>query len=190
MEENKNEGFGEGLQDGYVQEETAATEADVFGQSSGMETFSQSNMAAFDAPSINFFTGLIGALIGVAIGMVLWVVIYRLGYIAGIAGFVMMICSIKGFELLGRGLNIPAIILCVVLDLVAVYFAQNIAVAVEIMVQMKGLMTNLTFPDAYKMISNFMKMDDFKSAYIQDMVLGYVLTIIAIVPSLKGFVKK
>ena len=82
---------------------------------------------------LNWITGIVGALVGVAIGVAAWVGIYQLGYIAGIAGFIMMICSIKGFELLGGGINIPAMILCVVIDLVAVYFAHKLAVTVSIM---------------------------------------------------------
>ena len=41
---------------------------------------------------VNWITGIVGALVGVAIGVAAWVGIYQLGYIASVAGFIMMIC--------------------------------------------------------------------------------------------------
>ena len=49
--------------------------------------------------------GLVGAFLGSLIGCALWVVIYRLGYIAGIAGAVTAICAMKGCEMLGGHLD-------------------------------------------------------------------------------------
>ena len=130
---------------------------------------------------VNYLTGTIGALPGVIVGIVLWIIISKLGYIAGIAGILMMLCSLKGFELLGGRLSIPGIIICVVLDLIAVYFAHNISCAIEIMDTMKDYNVDYSFSEAYKSISEFMKMGEFKNAYYHDLIIGYGLTIVSIV---------
>lgn len=134
---------------------------------------------------VNWITGIVGAVIGVVIGVAAWVGIYQLGYIAGIAGFIMLICSIKGFELLGGGLNIPAIIICIVIDLGAVYFAHNIAIAVSIMQEMDGY----SFTSAYKYIPYLLEYSEFAEAYYKDLVMGYGLTLVAIIPSIINYIK-
>lgn len=134
---------------------------------------------------VNWITGIVGALVGVVIGMAAWVGIYQLGYIAGIAGFIMMTCSIKGFEILGGGLNVPAVIVCVVIDIVAVYFAHNIAIAISVMQEMESY----SFTAAYKYIPYLLEYSEFSSAYYRDLAMGYGLTLIAIVPSVINFIK-
>lgn len=128
-------------------------------------------------------TGIVGAFVGVLIGVVLWVIIYQMGFIAGIAGFVMMICAFKGFELLGGRMNIAGAIICIALVLIAVYFAHNISVAISIMQEMD----DVGFSAAYKSIPEFRKLvSEFDKAYLHDLLFGYGLTLVAIIPSIKG----
>lgn len=142
--------------------------------------------AYLDKP-VNMVTGIVGAFLGVLIGVVLWVIIYQMGYIAGLAGFVMMICAFKGFELLGGKMNIPGAVICIVMVLVAVYFAHNISIAISVMTEVDGY----TFGTAYRFIPTFRNMSsEFDSAYIHDLVLGYVLTLVAIVPSIKSMISR
>lgn len=134
---------------------------------------------------VNMITGIVGALLGVIIGMVLWVIVYQMGYMASFVGFVMMICSFKGFELLGGRLNTPGIIICVILDFVAVYFAHNIAIAVAISQEFD----TFSFGSAYQYISIAIQDSDVAAEYYRDLVLGYGLTALAIIPSVIGHVK-
>lgn len=132
---------------------------------------------------VNIVTGIVGAFVGVIIGVVLWVIIYQMGFIAGIAGFVMMICAFKGFELLGGRMNIAGAVICIVLVLLAVYFAHNISVAISIMQEMD----DVSFSAAYKSIPEFRKLvSEFDKAYLHDLLFGYGLTLVAIIPSIKG----
>lgn len=135
---------------------------------------------------VNMVAGIVGAFLGVLIGVVLWVVVYQMGYIAGIAGFVMMICAFKGFELLGGRINIPGSVICIVMVLAAVYFAHNISIAVSVMQEVDGY----SFGSAYRYIPAFRKMSrEFNSAYLHDLVIGYLLTLAAIVPSIRNVIK-
>lgn len=133
---------------------------------------------------VNMVTGIVGALIGVLIGVAAWVGIYQLGYIAGIAGFIMMICSIKGFELLGGGINVPGIIVCVVIDLAAVYFAHKLAITVSVMQELE-----YSFNRSYSYIPYLLEYEEFATAYYKDLAVGYGLTLIAIIPSIINMFK-
>ena len=135
---------------------------------------------------VNMVTGIVGAFGGVLIGVVLWILIYQMGFIAGIAGFVMMICAFKGFELLGGRINLAGAVICVILVLVAVYFAHNIAIAISVMQEL-----DTSFSSAYQSLSVLRdEVSEFNSAYLHDLLIGYVLTLVAIVPSIKGKVRR
>jgi len=53
----------------------------------------------------NLPLGLIGAVIGILLGSVLWVLIGQIGFIAGIAGYAIVFCGMKGYALLGKELS-------------------------------------------------------------------------------------
>ena len=167
--------------------------ASSWGQSSAQGGFSSQNttgtantyaaQGGLVEKPVNMVTGIVGAFIGVLIGVVLWVIIYQMGFIAGIAGFVMMICAFKGFELLGGRINIVGAIICIAFVLIAVYFGHNISVAISIMQEMDGV----GFSAAYKSIPEFRKLvSEFDKAYLHDLLFGYGLTLVAIIPSIKG----
>ncbi len=141
----------------------------------------QNPVPPMEEKPINMITGIVGAFVGVLIGVVLWVVIYQMGFIAGIAGFVMMICAFKGFELLGGRMNIVGAVICILLVLVAVYFAHNISVAVEVMQEL-----DISFVAAYQSIPDLREVSsEFNEGYLHDLLFGYLLTLLAVVPSFK-----
>ena len=55
--------------------------------------------------------GIVGALIGSLIGAVVIVIVGQLGYVAAVSGLVMAICTLKGYEMLGKKLGTPGIII-------------------------------------------------------------------------------
>ena len=53
--------------------------------------------------------------------------IYRLGYIAGIAGAVTAICALRGYELLGGHLDRKGVIISTVMMMVMIFFANRLS---------------------------------------------------------------
>lgn len=134
---------------------------------------------------INMLTGIVGAFVGVLIGVALYIGIYQMGYIASISGIVMMVCAIKGFELLGRGINVPAYIICIVIVLAAVFFANKMAMAVEIMREW-----DYDFGTSYKYIDYLIDINQqYASAYMKNLVMGYAFCLLGIIPSIRDFVR-
>lgn len=48
----------------------------------------------------NLFTGIIGALLGSLLGVLCIILLSQMGYVAALSGFVMAVCTLKGYELL------------------------------------------------------------------------------------------
>nr|WP_122012971.1 hypothetical protein [Maliibacterium massiliense] len=134
----------------------------------------------------NAFTGSVGALLGSLIGVALWVVIYRMGYIAGLAALVMVVCAFKGYELLGGTLDVKGAIISTMLCLVMVYIAHNVAVSLEVLSALKEEYTNVSFFDAYRFVMALLgepTAGEFHALYYKDLIIGYILAAVAIIPS-------
>lgn len=69
--------------------------------------------------------GIVGALIGSLIGAVVIVIVGQLGYVAAVSGLVMAICTLKGYEMLGKKLGTPGIIISCVLMLLMIFLAYQ-----------------------------------------------------------------
>ena len=71
-----------------------------YGQGYDQETMNPQGKKAKSSGS-NVLAGLVGAFLGSLVGVVLWLVVYKLGYIAGISGAVMVICAMMGYNKFG-----------------------------------------------------------------------------------------
>ena len=67
----------------------------------------------------------VGALIGSLIGAVVIVIVGQLGYVAAVSGLVMAICTLKGYEMLGKKLGTPGIIISCALMLLMIFLAYQ-----------------------------------------------------------------
>ena len=125
----------------------------------------------------NFIPGLVGAFLGSLIGVALWVGIYHLGYIAGIAGAVMIVCSFAGYEKLGKGLDVKGIITSVVMSLVMLYVAGRISVSLELYLELKDYLGG-SFFDYYRGMYDLLESADAIGSFWKDLFMGYFLFII------------
>ncbi|MGL4773371.1 MAG: hypothetical protein ACRC2K_07390 [Clostridium sp.] len=130
----------------------------------------------FKEKNSNIATGIVGALIGSLIGVALWVIIYSLGYIAAICGFVLAVCAIKGYELLGGKLNKVGIIITAIITIAMVYVATYLSYGFEIYNTFKDIET-ITIFDAIKSVGIFKEAyPEIASAFTKDLLMGYLFT--------------
>lgn len=61
--------------------------------------------AALEEKPSNLLLGVIGALFASLLGVGLWVLIGQVGFVAGIAGFVMLKLALGGYQKLGGSLD-------------------------------------------------------------------------------------
>ena len=133
----------------------------------------------------NLPLGLVGAVIGVLLGSVLWVVLGQVGFIAGIAGYAIVFCGMKGYALLGKELSKTGIALCVILSLLMVAGAEIVSLAITIYRELGSLFAP-TIWDAIGRVPEFLKEQDVLFGVGKDLAVGYILAIWASYASVKN----
>lgn len=137
----------------------------------------QQTQSAIKAQKSNLIPGIVGAMLGALIGCALWMLIYKLGYIAGIAGAVTGICAMKGYEMFGKHLDKKGVIASVIVMFVMIFFANKLSWSWEIYDVYK--VDGVTFFEAFQAADEVIAYSDLTSSYYMDLVIGYVLTLLA-----------
>ncbi|MEG0452381.1 MAG: hypothetical protein RR428_05165 [Coprobacillus sp.] len=122
---------------------------------------------------VNLPLGILGALAGSLIGVVAWVVIYQLGIVAGITGFVMSVACLKGYQMLGGGLDKKGIIIGVVIAVVMLFGAEMLALGFEIQSAYGEYGMSVGIMDAMKDIPLFLGEGEVLGAVMKDLLFGY-----------------
>ncbi len=133
----------------------------------------------------NIPLGLIGAIVGALLGSVLWVVLGQVGFIAGIAGYAIVFCGMKGYALLGKELSKTGIVICVILSFLMVAGAEMVSLAVAIYQELGSLFAP-TIWDAFGWVPELLKEQDVLLGVGKDLAVGYFLAIWASYASVKN----
>lgn len=137
----------------------------------------------------NVLLGLIGALVGAVLGGASIILLSQLGYIASISGFILAICTLKGYELLGKRLSKKGIVLCVILMIVTPFVADWIDWAIFLMKDYPEY--GLTLVDSCIMLGELMAegyVDMFE--YVKNLGMIYLFVILGAFGTLKNALKK
>lgn len=138
----------------------------------------QQRVESVEVKKDNIITGIVGAFIGTAIGVALIVILGQLGYIASIAGVVMAVCALKGYELLGGTLSKRGIICSSVLILVMTYvgcrldWAYSLAQYHEVDIFSAFLAVN----------GEYIEM----GAFYKDLFMVYLFSLLGAVPTIRS----
>lgn len=137
----------------------------------------------------NVVLGLIGAVVGAILGGASIILLSQLGYIASISGFILAICTLKGYELLGKRLSKKGIILCVILMIVTPFVADWIDWAIYLMKDYPEY--NLTILDSSILMGELMAegyVDMFE--YFKNLGMIYLFVVLGAFGTLKNALKK
>lgn len=134
----------------------------------------QENQQVTQSQKSHFFPGLIGAFLGSLIGCVLWIIIYKLGYIAGIAGAVTGICALKGYEIFGKHLDKKGVIGSVIIMFTSIYLANKLAWTWEAY----DALIYYSFSDIFKSLNDIIAESGLTADFYKDLIIGYALTIL------------
>lgn len=118
--------------------------------------------------------GLVGAFLGALIGCALWVLIFKLGYIAGLAGAVTAICAMKGYELLGGYLDRKGVIGSTIIMVVMIFFANKLAWAWDAYAALEAY--DWSFGECYQDLGYILAQTELTGSYYGDLAVGYLLT--------------
>lgn len=155
-------------------------------QTRKIKTLQMEPIQADDRPQIsleppkpsNPFFGVIGALGGSLVGVALWILIGRLGFIAGIAGFVMLKFALKGYEKLGGRLDKKGAVISLIIAALMITGA-NVA---DYLLQM--FQAYLSFEVSFETIlfvlknfTNIMTEYEMWGGFMANLIVGYLLSI-------------
>lgn len=84
----------------------------------------------------NILGGIVGALLGSVIGAVLILLLAQLGRVSVLLGWVMSICTFKGYTLLGRKMTKKGMVLCTLIVLAMTYIINRMDWAILASVQL------------------------------------------------------
>ncbi len=134
--------------------------------------------ASLEEKRVNLIPGIVGALAGALVGAGLWVLIGQIGFIAGIAGFVMLKLSLGGFEKLGGGLDKRGAVICLLITAGMIFGANLLDYGVSMTRAYFEFETSFeTLAYVFSNFGNLMSdMDMWKGFYI-DLAIGYGLSI-------------
>lgn len=131
--------------------------------------------------------GIAGALIGAVLGAAAIVLLGQLGFVASISGFILALCTLKGYELLGGYLSTKGIIICVVLMLVTPFFADWIGWTLIIMKEFPSL----SFGEAFDFMTDFLADGTIElSDYLINLGMLYLFTILGAFSTVHSAFKK
>ena len=136
----------------------------------------------------NVVTGVVGAIIGAVLGGVSIILLSQLGFVAAISGFILAVCTLKGYELLGGQLTKRGIIISCVLMAITPYIADRIDWAIVITQTFadEGVTLGMAFAAVHEVIAENEMLGD----YFTSLGMVYLFVVIGAFSTLKGLFKK
>ncbi|BBF42223.1 hypothetical protein lbkm_0905 [Lachnospiraceae bacterium KM106-2] len=157
-----------------------------------LEADFENNKSNIKSKPCNLPAGLVGALFGALLGAVVWFIIYQMNYVATISAVIMVVASLKGFELLGRRLNVIGAVLSILICCVMCYFAHRFCLSYAVYDVLQSRGSGISFFETFRSIDDLMDAfytGSYAEVY-KDLVYGYAGLLIAGIPTAIGMYKE
>lgn len=140
----------------------------------------------------NIPLGVLGAFLFSIVGVVLYFVIYRLGYIAGISGFVMFVLAQYGYKFFSKGninVSIVSLVVSVITMSIMIFVAECACLTYEIFEVYDGYGVNITLGEALEIIPELFEDSEMSAEITSDLVFAYGLGFLCIISNIITVVK-
>lgn len=139
----------------------------------------------------NVIGGIVGALLGSLLGVASIVLLSQTGYVSVLAGVVMALGVLKGYELLGGKLTKKGVVICVVVMLLMTYVGDRADWALLLYREGGGADAGYNVFECYRMIPQAISAGIIEiETYLLNLVLLYVFLLLGAVPTIRGKVKE
>lgn len=122
----------------------------------------------------NIFLGTMGAIAGAVVASILWVILGQIGFIAGIAGFLIVFCGVKGYQKLGKNMSRTGIIICIVISVIMIVAAEFVSTGIEIYRALKDDYI-INIMESIKLVPSFLKEPEVRNQVIFNLLIGFAL---------------
>ena len=137
----------------------------------------------------NMVPGILGAIVGALIGGASIIGLSQLGYIASISGLILAFCTLKGYELLAKGISTKGVILCAVLMLLTPFVADYLDWGIMIYRELGSY--GFTFSECMQLIPEFLKDGTITMGeYLKNLGMIYLFVALGAVGTLKKQIRK
>ncbi|MBR2047556.1 MAG: hypothetical protein IJ960_03070 [Oscillospiraceae bacterium] len=154
----------------------------------GMTGEEKANPLEVKAPE-NLLFGIIGALVGALIGGGSIILLSQLGYIASISGVILAVCTLKGYELLAKGMSVKGLVVCAILMLVTPFAADWIDWGILVMQSFPEY--GLTLADGIRIFPELLKEDpELVGEYLKNLGMIYLFVILGSFYTVKNAFRK
>lgn len=140
----------------------------------------------------NLAAGFVGALIGAVIGGAAIILVSRLGFVAGICGLILAVCTLKGYEIMGSALDKTGVLVCLVLMVITPYVADRLDWALILMEDYKATYNeSLSLGIAFSLIPDLISDGAIEmSAYVTNLAMVYLFTVLGAAKTVIQVLKK
>ncbi|MDF2539383.1 MAG: hypothetical protein K0S76_2404 [Herbinix sp.] len=125
----------------------------------------------------NLFLGILGAVLGAALGGVIWIVLGKIGIIAGLAGYAMMLFSIRGYRMFSGFLDKKGHVISLIIAFLMIYVANYTLYAIEYCKYYYGSYSSANLINSFMQLPDFLSMGGIWSDFLRDLGIGYALSI-------------
>jgi len=129
---------------------------------------------AIDKTAFPVLNGVVGALLGSVPGILLWVVIGQFGFIAGIAGWLMIRGAIFGYTKLAGGIDRRGEVISTVVALLMPIVSEYLGLAVSVYRAFHASY-GVTVDEALRTAPLYLSEPDVLRSLIFSLIIGYVL---------------
>ena len=137
----------------------------------------------------NVGLGILGAIGGALIGGASIIILSRLGFIAAISGFLIALCTLKGYELLGKQLSKTGVIISIILMVITPFAAYNLDLVWQFYSELKDY--GLTLGDSVPFLIELMKEDaELVRMYLSEMGMLYLFVAIGAFSTIRNAMRK
>lgn len=150
----------------------------------------QAQVSEYAGPE-NVAAGILGALVGAVIGALVIALIGMAGFVASIGGVALAVCTLKGYEIVGKKLSLKGIFISAFLMIITVFIVQHLDWATEIYAAWSEAGEDISFRAVYRNTFAIINEAGVMADYIRELAILYLFTIIGAFPTIKkSFVEK
>ena len=122
---------------------------------------------------LGIICGILGSLIGVAV----WMFVNYLGYISALCAILLVFCCIAGYKKFGGRINISGVLITSLIIILMVFLANYLSLGISLYSEFKDIGASLL--DCLLDIPALLKVPEVKSAFIKDLGVSYLFTVIS-----------
>lgn len=135
--------------------------------------------------SENVVGGIVGSLIGSLLGVLCIILLNQLGYMAALAGIIMAVCTLKGYEILGGKLSNRGIVISIVVMIVMIFVGDRLDWAILVSQQLE-----MPFPMAFQAVPVLLAEEIIEPAiYVVNLLLLYLFMAVGAVPTIRSSIR-